>query len=310
MRWRGSRDPLIKVPVQAPQISRMSLPVIGIIANPTKHDAARYVIELRDAFCSAGATVLLEEATTVFIGEAGGLPLLEMAAASDVIVVLGGDGTILRTARLLGPAVKPLAAVNTGRLGFLTTATDDEITRFVEAILTNDYRLSHRSVVEASFTGEDGCECVEGGMNEVTVTRGTFSRLIHLEVRVNGEFLNRYSGDGLIVATPTGSTAYSLSAGGPIINPAAGVFCLTPICPHALSNRSFVVNDNVSLEIQPTEPVEVVLLNVDGGTAWTLAKDKPVLLRKAAWEVPLIAFRDTSFYSVLRDKLQWTGSSL
>jgi NAD+ kinase len=101
-----------------------------------------------------------------------------------------------------------------------------------------------------------------------------------------------------------------LSAGGPIINPAANVFCLTPICPHALSNRSFVVNDNVSLEIQPKEPVEDVLLNVDGGTAWTLAKDQPVFLRKAAWQVPLIAFRDTSFYSVLRDKLQWSGSNL
>ena len=288
----------------------MGLPVIGIIANPTKQDAAHYVTDLRERFTAAGAAVLLEDATTSFIGEEGGLPLLEMAEASDVIVVLGGDGTILRTARLLGPAVKPLAAVNTGRLGFLTTATENEIGRFVEAILTNDYRLSLRSVVEALFTREDGCECIEGGMNEFTVTRGTFSRLIHLEVRVNGEFLNRYSGDGLIVATPTGSTAYSLSAGGPIINPAAGVFCLTPICPHALSNRSVVVNDNVSLEIQPTEPVEVVLLNVDGGTAWTLAKDKPVLLRKAGWEVPLIAFRDTSFYSVLRDKLQWTGSNL
>ena len=288
----------------------MGLPVIGIIANPTKQDAARYVTDLREGFAAAGATVLLEEATTVMIGGQGGLPLLELAAASDLIVVLGGDGTILRTARLLGPAVRPLAAVNTGRLGFLTTATENEIGRFVEAILTNDYRLSHRSVVEAVFTRDDGCECTEGGMNEVTVTRGTFSRLIHLEVRVNGEFLNRYSGDGLIVATPTGSTAYSLSAGGPIINPAAGVFCLTPICPHALSNRSFVVNDNVSLEIQPTEPVEEVLLNVDGGTAWTLDKDKPIMLRRAAWQVPLIAFRDTSFYSVLRDKLQWTGSNL
>lgn len=288
----------------------MMYPVIGLVANPTKQDALRYVTGLREGFAAAGASVLLEEATTAFIGERGGLPLAEMAAAADVIVVLGGDGTILRTARLLGPAVKPLAAVNTGRLGFLTTATENEIARFVEAILTNDYRISRRSVVEASFTGADGRECIEGGMNEITVTRGTFSRLIHLEVRVNGEFLNRYSGDGLIVATPTGSTAYSLSAGGPIINPAADVFCLTPICPHALSNRSFVVNDNVSLEIQPMEPVEDVLLNVDGGTAYPLAKAKPVVLRKANWQVPLIAFRDTSFYSVLRDKLQWTGSSL
>ncbi len=288
----------------------MGFPAIGIIANPTKQDATRHVMTLRDAFAAAGARVMLEEATAEFSHLEGGLPLLQVAESADVMVVLGGDGTILRTARLLGAKVKPLAAVNTGRLGFLTTATESEMTRFVEAILTNDYRLSHRSVVEAAFTRVDGMACVEGGMNEITVTRGTFSRLIHLEVRLNGEFLNRYSGDGLIVATPTGSTAYSLSAGGPIINPAADVFCLTPICPHALSNRSFVVNDNVVLEIQPTEPVEDVLLNVDGGTAWSLAKDKPVVIRKAAWSVPLIAFRDTSFYEVLRDKLGWTGSNL
>jgi NAD+ kinase len=285
-------------------------PVIGIIANPTKQDAARHVHRLERAFREAGATVLLEEATATFVEERHGMPLTELAAGCDVMVVLGGDGTILRTARLLGPAVKPLAAVNTGRLGFLTTATEGELERFVTAIMTHDYRLSHRSVVEACFTGVDGQEFREGGMNEVTVTRGTFSRLIHLEVRVNGEFLNRYSGDGLIVATPTGSTAYSLSAGGPIINPAADVFCLTPICPHALSNRSFVVNDNVTLEIQATEPVEDVLLNVDGGTAWSLLKEQPVVLRKAAWRVPLIAFPETSFYEVLRDKLKWTGTSL
>lgn len=288
----------------------MAHPVIGIVANPTKQDAAQHVLALQAAFEAGGASVLLEEATADFLGVTRGLPLLEVAAAAEVLVVLGGDGTILRTARLLGAAVKPLAAVNTGRLGFLTTATESEIGRFVEAILTNDYRLSHRSVVEAAFTCADGHESVEGGMNEVTVTRGTFSRLIHLEVRLNGEFLNRYSGDGLIVATPTGSTAYSLSAGGPIINPAADVLCLTPICPHALSNRSFVVNDNVVLEITPMEPVEDVLLNVDGGTAWSLAKDKPVVIRKASWSVPLIAFRDTSFYGVLREKLGWTGSSL
>ncbi len=283
---------------------------IGIVANPTKQDAAEHVGALRKAFTAAGARVLLEEATADFCSCGGGVPLAEMAAASSLLVVLGGDGTILRTARLLGPSVKPLAAVNTGRLGFLTTATEAELDRFVRVLMSGDYRLSERSVVEAEFTREDGTLLKEGGMNEVTVTRGTFSRLIHLDVRVNGEFLNRYSGDGLIVATPTGSTAYNLSAGGPIINPAADVFCLTPICPHALSNRSFVVNDNVVLEIRPTEPVDDVLLNVDGGTAWMISKDRPVLLRKAAWKVPLVAFPDNSFYEVLRDKLKWSGSSL
>ncbi|MES2708998.1 MAG: NAD(+)/NADH kinase [Verrucomicrobiota bacterium] len=288
----------------------MEHPVIGIVANPTKPEAAHHVRSLRQAFSSQGAAVHLEEEAAGLLEAPGGLTLAEVAALADVIVVLGGDGTILRTARLLGSGVKPLAAVNTGHLGFLTTSTEREIPRFAAAILSGDYRLSHRSLVEAAFTVSDGTRHVEGGMNEVTITRGTFSRLIHLETRVNGEFLNRYSGDGLIVSTPTGSTAYSLSAGGPIINPEAGVFCLTPICPHALSNRSFVVNDNITLEVLPVDPVDEVLLNVDGGNAWSLARHQPVILRKASWTVPLIAFREDSFYEVLRDKLKWSGSTL
>lgn len=288
----------------------MDHPVIGIVANPTKSEAAHHVRILKDVFSSHGASVHLEEAAAGLLEMPDGLPLTELAARVDVIVVLGGDGTILRTARLLGSGVKPLAAVNTGHLGFLTTATEKEIPRFASAIMSGDYRLSQRGLVEAAFTTTDGTRHVECGMNEVTVTRGTFSRLIHLEVRVKGEFLNRYSGDGLIVCTPTGSTAYSLSAGGPIINPEAGVFCLTPICPHALSNRSFVLNDNISLEILPVEPVDEVLLNVDGGNAWSLARHEPVIVRKANWTVPLIAFREDSFYEVLRDKLKWSGSTL
>lgn len=288
----------------------MDHPVIGLVANPFKSEAAHHVRSLRQVFTAQGSRVILEEAAAGLLGSADGLPLPEVAAEADIIVVLGGDGTILRTTRLLGAGVKPIAAVNSGHLGFLTTATEREIPRFAAAILAGDYRLSTRSLVEAEFTDRDGVRHTECGMNEVTVTRGTFSRLIHLEVKVNGEYLNRYSGDGLIISTPTGSTAYSLSAGGPIISPAAGVFCLTPICPHALSNRSFVVNDDVRVEIMPVEPIDEVLLNVDGGTAWTLNKDQPIVLRKAQWGVPLIAFRENSFYEVLRDKLKWSGSTL
>ena len=284
--------------------------VIGIVANSTKTGAAGHIRTLADGFTAGGATVLLEEHTAILARLPGGVPLTEIGAAADLIVVLGGDGTILRAARVLGNGVKPLAAVNTGRLGFLTTATESELDHFIQALLTGDYRLSHRGLIQAAFRCRDGEELVEGGMNEITVTRGTLSRMLKLEVRIESEFLNMYSGDGLIVATPTGSTAYSLSAGGPIINPEAGVFCLTPICPHALSNRSFVVNDNVTVEIQPVEPIDEVLLNVDGGQAYPLSRDHPITLRKAPWTVPLISFRETSFYEVLRDKLKWSGSSV
>ena len=134
--------------------------------------------------------------------------------------------------------------------------------------------------------------------------------MMRLNVSIDGTFVNCYSGDGLIVCTPTGSTAYSLSGGGPIVNTDAGVFCITPICPHAVANRSLVVNDDVTVEITGHRHHEELLLSVDGGAPLSLSKHRPVILRRGAWTVPLVTLPDTTFYGVLRQKLQWNGSSV
>lgn len=288
----------------------MDHPVIGLVANTTKSNAAELTRKMANQFRQGGARIICEQETAGLAGEADGKPLLEMAAECGVIVVLGGDGTILHTARQLGSAVKPLAAVNTGRLGFLTAATSDEPELLIAALLNGAYKISHRRTVEATFTAEDGEERSHTGLNEALISRGAISHVVRLNVAIDGAFVTCYSGDGLIVSTPTGSTAYSLSAGGPIVNPEAGVFCLTPICPHAVSNRALVVNDDATLEITSAGSSDDVILNIDGGAQWTLRKDRPVILRRGPWTVPLVTLPGTSFYGVLRQKLQWNGSSV
>ncbi len=286
----------------------MDHPVIGLVANITKPNAAALTQQLVAQFRRGGAQILCERTTAEAAGLTDGLQLAEVAREAGVLVVLGGDGTILHIARQLGSNVKPLAAVNTGRLGFLTTATTEETGEFVHAILSGHYAISHRRTVEAAFTDHEGRQVRQTGLNEAVVSRGAISRMIRLNVTINGTFVNGYSGDGLIVSTPTGSTAYSLSAGGPIVNPEAGVFCITPICPHAVANRSVVVNDDATIELMAAGTSEELLLNIDGGAPVPLNKEAPVILRRGAWTVPLVTLQGTSFFGVLREKLGWSGS--
>ena len=288
----------------------MDHPVIGLVANITKPNAAALTRQLAAQFRSGGARLLCERASAEAAGLTGGLPLPDVAREAGLLVVLGGDGTILHIARQLGADVKPLAAVNVGHLGFLTTATTQETGTFVQAILDGSYAISQRRTVEAAFTDHEGRQLRQTGLNEAVVSRGAISRMIRLNVSINGTFVNCYSGDGLIVSTPTGSTAYSLSAGGPIMNPEAGAFCITPICPHAVANRSVVVNDDAVIELLAAGTTEELLLSVDGGAAVSLNKAAPVIIRRGAWTVPLVTLPDTSFYGVLRQKLQWNGGSV
>lgn len=283
---------------------------IGIITNLTKPDAVSRTREVVERLRRAGAEVYLEEATASACHEPGGLPLPELADAVEVVVVCGGDGTILRTALLCGDRVKPLAGLNTGRLGFLTSATESQLGKFADALARRDYHLSERSVISVDFVSRDGKKHSLSGLNEVTITRGAISRLIRLEVSINGMPLNRFNGDGLIIATPTGSTAYSLSAGGPIVGPKAEVFLITPICAHALASRAFVTEDSVTLTIRDEDQRQDILLTVDGGTPQALQPASTVTLRKALYRVPLVVLGQTTFYGVLQEKLRWMGTEV
>jgi NAD+ kinase len=203
---------------------------------------------------------------------------------------------------------KPVAGVNTGSLGFLTSCTDDEIDVFAEALCGGRFSTSRRSLIEAVLERPDQPAATLLALNEVTLARGETGRLVSLSVTVNGELLNRYRADGLIVATPTGSTAYSLSAGGPLIAPTAGVFVITPICPHTLSNRSLVVGDEHQIVLEPEEDgAGPMLFSADGRDVLRMGQGGRVLVRKAATCFHLLRLEGHSFYEAVRRKLNWRG---
>ncbi len=290
-------------------------PRVGLIANLDKPGARSLLETLISAFESREVSVGVETESAGLLKEVHpGLSIAsleELAAASDILVVLGGDGTLLGVVGRLGEAVIPIAAINVGTLGFLTCATAEEYQALVDAIIDRNYEVSRRTIIEATLRhGTDSDEVVVHALNEVTVVRGATSCVVHVETRVDDHFVNHYTGDGIIVATPTGSTAYSLSAGGPILEPGCGVFVMTPICPHALANRAIVFADNREIELLVPEQRDELLLTADGRPVRQLTEPSRLSIRRAAVELPLVMLPDGSFYKVLRRKLGWFGSSI
>ncbi|HEY8902599.1 MAG TPA: NAD(+)/NADH kinase, partial [Chthoniobacterales bacterium] len=238
--------------------------MIGLIAHSEKADASQLVAALRAELDRHGAEYIMEKATAALVGEVSDLRDLDVAGRSDLLVVMGGDGTILRVVSRLGEKLPPVFGINLGSLGFLTCLGPGEVVRAVDAILTGDYRLSQRSLLKVELVAEGGSARTYFALNDVVVSRGERSKLVKMDVRIDGELLTNYNADGLIISTPTGSTAYSLSAGGPILMPDSGVFVITPVCPHVLTNRSTVVSDRSVVESRLTVPGQEVFINVDG----------------------------------------------
>lgn len=287
---------------------------IGLIANPDKKGAAELLRKLLDAFASKGIVCRLEKNSAKLIDSDKGIDLAELAELSDILVVLGGDGSLLWVLSQLKEKIKPLAGINIGNLGFLSCTTGAEYQQLVDVIDGGDYSLSERSIVKASLSVRQGDKDVDQeeffGLNEVTISRAASSRVIQIEAWVNGQFVNHFSGDGVILSTPTGSTAYSLSAGGPVIDPAAKVFTLTPICPHALANRAIVMSDSGEIELLMPEPRDALLMSIDGHPVAEIDTTAKVTIERAGFNLPLLAMPDASFYEVLHHKLGWFGSSV
>ena len=228
--------------------------------------------------------------------------------AADLVISLGGDGTLLETVQRMGGCPVPVAGVNIGSLGFLTTCTEEALGTFADLLGEGRHQVVERAMLQIRMSEDGGGERTEIAVNEVALMRGETGRLVTLEARVNGELLNEYRADGLIVSTPTGSTAYSLAAGGPLLSPRAEVFVLTPICPHSLSNRSVVVEDEAVIELRPAEANrEQILFTVEGRDVLRLAANGFVEVKKAPAPLRLVRMPDHSFYETLRKKLHWFG---
>lgn len=285
-------------------------PRIGIIANPGKPGAEALLSDLVRRMRDGGLTVVLEQKTARLAELPGGVPLAELGDRIDLLVVLGGDGTILWVLRQMGERIKPIAAINTGTLGFLTCATAEESGQLVETLVSGDFTLSERLLIAGDLERDGRIEASFVALNEVTLCRAVASRVIHVEAHINDKLANRYTGDGLILATPTGSTAYSLSAGGPLVQPGSNVFILTPICPHSLANRPLVVDATNRIIFESPKQRDDLSLLVDGQLVAVLPGTARVHLRRAEFNLSLVSMNDQDFYDILNQKMGWTGTSV
>lgn len=283
---------------------------IGLTAHTGKAGVAELTRTIKNELERAGLTVLLEEETAALAGLPKGRPIPELGREADLLVVLGGDGTILHLVGQLGENIKPVFGINIGALGFLTCSNSNAYAEAVECIAAGKMDFSERTLldVEVKIAGAKSSRTT--GLNDVVLSRGEVSRLVRLKASVNGEALTEFNADGLIVATPTGSTAYSLSAGGPILAPESGAFVITPICPHVLTNRSIIIDEDAVIEIEVTEREYPVFLTVDGREPLRIENGTRVAIKKSARVLPLASLPGVSFFKVVRQKLKWSGSNV
>lgn len=281
----------------------------GILARTDKPQSADLVRSLSEALAARGVEVLLEKRTAELAG-AEGVEDRQLAAACDLLIVLGGDGTILRALHRMRGAVPPIFGINVGSLGFLTGVSGEDWSRAVDSIAAGDFRLSTRTLLRVELERDGRTAETFTGLNDAVVSRGHHSQLIKVEVRIDGEELSVYHADGLIVATPTGSTAYSMSAGGPLLLPDSACFVITPICPHVLTNRSTVVADTARLELRLVGPGPGVTVNVDGQEIREFGPADVLRISRAEERLQLATLPGRTFSGVLRDKLKWSGSNV
>jgi NAD+ kinase len=278
---------------------------IGIIAKdmPKAHDAVR---KLSKWLTAKGRKVFLEDRTAASLGLTGYAPG-KLPSFVDMIIVLGGDGTLLSAARLVADSRKnvPIFGVNLGSLGFMAEVPLEELYGNLEKALAGKLRADERMMLFASLIRKGKTIEEHTVLNDAVVSKGTFARMVSLEVSVGADHLTSIRADGLILATPTGSTAYSLSAGGPIIHPALHCFVVTPICPHTLSNRPIVIPDSSVVRVKLLSRSEGASLSFDGQVVTPLRLNDIVEVKKAKCRIGLIKHPTKNYYEILRAKLKW-----
>jgi NAD+ kinase len=280
---------------------------VGIIARPRREDIARVVPPLVAWLRARGAKIICDSETGECIGALAGETLKreELPAGSDLLIVLGGDGTLLSAARLAAAPKVPILAVNLGGLGFLTTVSQDEIYVMLEEIFANKHRVSERVMLEAEIVRRGEVIRRQIALNDAVLNKAALARIMDLELRVDDEYVTTYKADGLILSTPTGSTAYSLAAGGPIVYPIVEAFVVTPICPHTLTNRPLVIPDSAKIEIDFKAEDDSVFLTLDGQVGVELSQGDRIRVQKAPEKLYLVRPAKKRYYEILRSKLKW-----
>jgi NAD+ kinase len=284
---------------------------VGVIGNSEKTFCAGVLKQAARLIDSAGRK-LFAEAITAQWSEIQGTVCADAASLArrvDLLLVFGGDGTMLRVARDIAGSRTPILGVNIGSLGFLTAVPSDELANSLRRVWNGEFSFEVRALIQAE--GQCNGQAVkQTALNDIVVSRGIASRLIELEVRIDGEPLTRYRCDGLIFSSPTGSTAYSLAAGGAVVFPTSDVIEITPICPHTLSNRSLVVPLSSKIQVKVVSPRPATILSADGQVISELLTGDSLTISRSRRTVRLMHLTGSSFCETLRKKLHWRGATL
>jgi NAD+ kinase len=284
---------------------------IGIVLKPNQPDALKTVCELVTWLNERGITLVgtpelerdrIENETGCAVDQA---PRDQLAANVDLILVLGGDGTMIATARMLGNREVPVLGINYGGLGYLAEFRIEELYQALESILAGNFRLDARVMLDVELRRGGELITRNSVLNDVVINKSALARIIEIEAYLNKHFVNAFRADGLIISTPTGSTAYNLSAGGPVIFPSMNAVVITPICPFTLSNRPIVVPDDATIELLLKTSQEEVTLTLDGQVGFALNVDDRVVIRKSRVTFNLVQPSNRNYFDVLRDKLRW-----
>jgi NAD+ kinase len=280
---------------------------VGIISRPRREDIARVVPPLTEWLRAHGAEVVCDSETADCIGALARQTRKreDLPGQSDLLIVLGGDGTLLSAARLAADREVPILAVNLGGLGFLTTVPQDELYVILDEIFSNKHRVSERVMLEAEILRGGSVIRRQIALNDAVLNKAALARIMDLELHVDGEYVTTYKADGLILSTPTGSTAYSLAAGGPIVYPIVEAFVVTPICPHTLTNRPLVIPDSAKVEIDFQAGDDAVFLTLDGQVGIELLRGDHIVVRKAPEKLRLVRPAKKTYFEILRNKLKW-----
>jgi len=285
---------------------KLSFATVGIISRPRGSNLATVLPPLVEWLAARGIRTVWDEETAAALNEpARGNPRSQVADDSQILLVLGGDGTLLAAAREAAPRGIPILPINMGSLGFLTSFTVQELYPALTDTLAGRFAISERAMLRSELVRDGNVAEAQNVLNEVVINKGELARMIDVELFIDQVFVCRYKSDGLIAATPTGSTAYSLSAGGPIVHPTVESIIITPICPHTLSDRPVVVRDSSLIEMKLSGHSDSVFLTLDGQKGIALQAADLVRVTRAHQRLKLIQPPKKSYFEILHDKLKW-----
>ncbi len=286
----------------------MKLKSIGLVVNYQKEKAEETVNYLVEWFRTKNIKVYVEGFSDKHLNQKGlHYEVEEFLSTVDLVLSLGGDGTLLRTARIATLKDLPILGINLGGLGFLTQVRIEELEQYLVKLYQGKYGLQKRMMLDCVIKRKEKKIKKFIALNDVVIGKGAYARIISLATYVHSDYVITYSADGLVISTSTGSTAYSLSAGGPIVHPSIDSIILTPICPHTLSARPLIIGKNDEVKVILETEEEEVMVTVDGQEGFIIEAQDEVWIKKSSHQAKLITFKESNFYTVLREKLRWSG---